>query len=215
MKIWLFCQLHVFETKRSQFCLILLNLKKIRNGQFKIWPIVSPWLRCIFKLISPRSRPRGYQAVSWKNHVENIHKQFFDKSELFQPQNLTRLEEKWQELKLALEGQKSEKLNRRERAPSSDGLFYGHDLGITQWHEFEISEIVRHWTADLENQRIAAEIALNAPKVTWDDLQSILEGSFHTTVEEFESMISQSQVLKLLTEALVWLANVLSFWKPL
>ena len=51
---------------------------------------------------------------------------------------------------------------------------------------------MKHWAADLENQRIAAEIALSAPEVTWDDLQSILEGSFPTTVEEFESMISQS-----------------------
>ena len=87
-------------------------------------------------MISPRSRSRGYQTVRRKYHAENIHKQFFDKSELSQPQNLTRLEEKLQELKLALESQKSEKLNRRKRAPSSDGLFYGHDLGITQLHEF-------------------------------------------------------------------------------
>ena len=87
-------------------------------------------------MISPRSRSRGYQTVSRKYHAENIHKHFFDKSELSQLQNLTRLEEKLQELKLALESQKSEKLNRRKRAPSSDGLFYGHDLGITQLHEF-------------------------------------------------------------------------------
>ena len=50
---------------------------------------------------------------------------------------------------------------------------------------------MEQWAADLENQRIAAEIALSAPEVTWEDLQSILEGSYPATVEEFESMISQ------------------------
>ena len=41
-----------------------------------------------------------------------------------------------EKLKLALERQKSESLNRRKRAPSSDGLFYGHDLGITELEEY-------------------------------------------------------------------------------
>ena len=59
-------------------------------------------------------------------------------------------------------------------------------------HFSEIHEIVEKWAADLGNQLVAAEIALSAPEVTWDDLESILEGPFPTTIEEFESMISQS-----------------------
>ena len=75
------------------------------------------------------------QISNSKHHFESTNKHFFDQSELSTPQNLTRLEEKLEKLKLALEGQKPESLNRRKRAPSSDGLFYGHDLGITELDE--------------------------------------------------------------------------------
>lgn len=60
-------------------------------------------------------------------------------------------------------------------------------------HEYEILEIVSLWAEDLENQRMEAEVALNAPEVTWEDLQSILGGPYPSTIEEFESMISQSE----------------------
>ena len=62
-------------------------------------------------------------------------KHFFNESELSNAPNITQLEEKLEELKLVLANQKSEKLNRRKRAPSSDGLFYGYDLGITELHD--------------------------------------------------------------------------------
>ena len=72
------------------------------------------------------------------------------------------------------------------------GLKLGLGSRFLILHFSEINEIVEKWAADLGNQLAAAEIALSAPEVTWDDLESILEGSYPATVEEFESMISQS-----------------------
>ena len=55
------------------------------------------------------------------------------------------------------------------------------------------------WVEDLERQIAAAELALAAPEVTLEDLQSILHGPYPTTIEEFEAMISQRQVSNLLS----------------
>ena len=100
-------------------------------------PLDANWCETFFPLTHQLQPSVALRVFDGQTTIfKNIHKHFFDQSELSKPQNLTRLEEKLQELKLALESQKSEKLNRRKRAPSSDGLFYGHDLGITQLHEF-------------------------------------------------------------------------------
>ena len=50
------------------------------------------------------------------------------------------------------------------------------------------------WVEDLERQIAAAELALAAPEVTLEDLQSILHGPYPSTIEEFEAMIFQRQV---------------------
>ena len=55
---------------------------------------------------------------------------------------------------------------------------------------------MEQWVADLENQIVEAEIALSAPEVTVKDLQSILNGPYPTTIEEFKSMISQRHIFK-------------------